>query len=143
MVQTIKVKKGKGVKVGKSGANAGGIANKKLKCWMGKANGKVYRTCATPAKAKMPKQQVRGKPRVGGKGGEKAYPSADARKKEAKNRGVKARAEKSGDMTFTKSSTGVTKRIKMKNKPKKPRTEAQKKATAKLVAMNKAKKGKK
>ena len=69
-----KIKINKAVSVGKDGSNAGNIPNKKLKCWMGYANGKVYRACATPAGDKKPKKQVRGKPRVGGKGGEKAYP---------------------------------------------------------------------
>ena len=119
------------------------VANSKLKCFMRKAqNGGMYRTCATPAKDAKPKKQVRGKPRGQGKGGEKAYPSADARKKAQAGRGIKARAEKAGDLTATKAD-GSVKRLKMKNKPKKARTEAQKKATAKLVAMNKAKKAKK
>jgi hypothetical protein len=70
-----KIKINKAVSVGKDGSNAGNIPNKKLKCWMGKAkNGATYRACATPEKNKQPKKMVRGKPRVGGKGGEKAYP---------------------------------------------------------------------
>jgi hypothetical protein len=65
----------KAVSVGKDGSNKGNIPNKKLKCFMGRAkNGAIYRACATPAGDKKPKKQVRGKPRVGGKGGEKAYP---------------------------------------------------------------------
>ena len=104
--------------------------------------GATYRTCAVPEKNKQPKKQVRGKPRGQGKGGEKAYADAGARKLAQSGRGKKARAEKSGNMTATKAD-GTVKVLKMKNKPKKPRTEAQKEATRKLVALNKAKKAKK
>ena len=65
----------KAVSVGKDGSNKGNIPNNKLKCFMRSVNGKPYRACATPAGDKKPKKQVRGKPRVGGKGGEKAYPN--------------------------------------------------------------------
>ena len=59
----------------KDGSNIGNIPNKKLKCWMIKVpNRGMYRTCATPAKDLKPKKQVRGKPRINGKGGEKLTP---------------------------------------------------------------------
>jgi hypothetical protein len=146
MVVKKKVKFTKAVKVGKGGENAGGIPNKKLKCFMRKLppakGGGMYRTCAVPEKNKQPKKQVRGKPRGQGKGGERVYKTDADRKKAQSGAGKKARAEKSGNMTATKAD-GTVKVLKMKNKPKKPRTEAQKEATRKLVALNKAKKAKK
>ena len=54
-----KIKFEKAVSVGKDGSNKGNIPNKKLKCWMGYANGKIYRACATPAGNKQPKKMLR------------------------------------------------------------------------------------
>ena len=63
------------VRVGKGGNNKGNIPNNKLKCFMRSTNGRVYRTCVKKPGSK----QVRGKPRSGGKGGEKAYKNAEDR----------------------------------------------------------------
>lgn len=104
----------------KKKANADGkLPNKKLKCFMLKAkNGAMYRTCATPEKKKQPKKQVRGKPRGGKIGGEKAYATVADRTKAEKGRAIKKRADKSGNLTITKQS-GEVKRLKIKKPAKK------------------------
>jgi len=106
--------------VQKDGTNKGNIPNKKLKCFMRTApSGGTYRTCVVPEKKKAPKHQVRGKPRAGGKGGERVYASDADRKKAEASKKKKARATKNPKrQTITKAdgSVGV---VKMKTKAQK------------------------
>jgi len=100
------------------GTNKGNIPNKKLKCWMRTApSGGVYRTCAVPEKKKQPKKQVRGKPRVGGKGGEKAVSKEMKVKRKTDAKKARATANpKRQTITKADGSVGV---VRMKTKAQK------------------------
>ena len=73
------------------------VPNKKLKCFMLKANnGATYRTCTTPEKNKQPKKQVRGNPRPEDKRVKpivKAYGSVEDRKKQQAEKAKKKRQD--------------------------------------------------